>query len=100
LSGGEQQMLSIGRALLQNPDVLLLDEATEGLAPLVRREIWAVIRKIKVAGVACVIVDKDLKALSEIADRLLIIAKGQMVFAGTPQELMMRPEIKQRHLGV
>jgi len=100
LSGGEQQMLSIGRALLQNPDVLLLDEATEGLAPLVRKEIWAVIRQIRAAGVAALIVDKDLKALSEIADRVLIIAKGRIVFADTPQELSAEPEIKQRHLGV
>jgi branched-chain amino acid transport system ATP-binding protein len=100
LSGGEQQMLAIGRALLTNPEILLLDEATEGLAPLVRKEIWSVIRGVKEAGLAAVIVDKDLRALSEVADRLLILVKGRVVFSGTPAELHEKPEIQQRFLGV
>lgn len=100
LSGGEQQMLTIGRALTTNPDVLLLDEATEGLAPLVRREIWRVLGTVKQNGIAAVVVDKDLRALSAIADRALIIDKGRIVFDGSPGELNASPEIVARHLGV
>jgi branched-chain amino acid transport system ATP-binding protein len=100
LSGGEQQMLAIGRALLVNPEILLLDEATEGLAPRIRKEIWSVIRRIKATGVAVLIVDKDLGALSEVADRMLILAKGRVAFTGTPADLAATPEIKQRLLGV
>jgi branched-chain amino acid transport system ATP-binding protein len=100
LSGGEQQMLTIGRALTMNPDVLLLDEATEGLAPLVRREIWRVLRAIKESGIATIVVDKDVRALSEISDRSLVIAKGRIVFDGSTAELSQRPEITARHLGV
>ncbi len=100
LSGGEQQMLSIGRALLTNPQLLILDEATEGLAPLIRREIWAVIRDIKKAGIATIIVDKDVNALLSVCDRCLILAKGRVVFSGAAAELAENPETHRRHLGV
>src|SRR5271154_6949233 len=81
LSGGEQQMLTIGRALMTNPDVLILDEATEGLAPLVRHEIWEVIRRVKAAGLATVIVDKNITTLLGLADRAVILVKGRVAFA-------------------
>jgi branched-chain amino acid transport system ATP-binding protein len=100
LSGGEQQMLSIGRALLTNPTLLVLDEATEGLAPLVRQEIWTVLSEIKDAGVATIVVDKDLRALLAVCDRSMILAKGRVVFEGTAQELANNPEVHRRHLGV
>jgi len=100
LSGGEQQMLSIGRALMTNPTLLILDEATEGLAPLIRAEIWSVIRQIKAASIATLIVDKDIEALLELCDGCLILAKGQVVYAGTADDLAANPEIHQRHLGV
>jgi branched-chain amino acid transport system ATP-binding protein len=100
LSGGEQQMLTIGRALMTNPDLLMLDEATEGLAPLIRREIWHVIQRIKATGIATIIVDKDIKALSAISDRSVILAKGRIVFEGTTLELAAQPEITAKYLGV
>ena len=100
LSGGEQQMLTVGRALMTNPDLILLDEATEGLAPLIRRAIWSVIRKIKEAGIAAIVVDKDIKALMEIADLNLIIVKGMIVYEGSSQDLKSRPDVHQQHLGV
>ncbi|MCF6178216.1 MAG: ATP-binding cassette domain-containing protein, partial [Geopsychrobacter sp.] len=100
LSGGEQQMLTVGRALMTNPDLLILDEATEGLAPLIRKEIWSVIRQVKQSGIAAVIVDKDLKALLELADRHLIISKGQIVYEGSSEDLAANPEIHTQHLGV
>ncbi|MBX6368571.1 MAG: ABC transporter ATP-binding protein [Rhodospirillales bacterium] len=100
LSGGEQQMLTIGRALMTNPDLILLDEATEGLAPLIRREIWSVIRRIKEAGVATIVVDKDFRTLGEIADKSVILAKGRVVFSGRPAELAADPALLARHLGV
>jgi branched-chain amino acid transport system ATP-binding protein len=100
LSGGEQQMLSIGRALMTNPELLILDEATEGLAPLIRRQIWAVIRDIKKAGIATIIVDKDVNALLSVCDRCLILAKGRVVFSGDAAELAENPETHRRHLGV
>ena len=100
LSGGEQQMLSIGRALMTNPSLLLLDEATEGLAPLVRKEIWSVIRTIKAAGVATLIVDKDIRALAAVSDRSVVLAKGRVVFEGRTTELAARPQLLNRHLGV
>jgi branched-chain amino acid transport system ATP-binding protein len=100
LSGGEQQMLSIGRALMTNPELLILDEATEGLAPLVRKEIWSVIRDIKQAGIATIIVDKDVDALLSVCDRCLILAKGRVAFSGDASELVENPEIHRKHLGV
>ena len=100
LSGGEQQMLAIGRALMTNPDLLVLDEATEGLAPLIRKGIWRVIRQIKDTGIATLIVDKDVNALLAVCDRCLILAKGELVYGGTAAELARNPEIHVRHLGV
>jgi branched-chain amino acid transport system ATP-binding protein len=100
LSGGEQQMLAIGRALMTNPDLLMLDEATEGLAPLVRQEIWAVVGRVKAAGMAVLVVDKDIEALAAIADRCIILAKGRIVYSGTPTALAADREVMIRHLGV
>ncbi|HEY5673353.1 MAG TPA: ABC transporter ATP-binding protein [Malonomonas sp.] len=100
LSGGEQQMLTVGRALMTNPDLLILDEATEGLAPLIRKEIWSVVRQIKQSGIAAVIVDKDIKALLELTDRNIILSKGRIVYEGSSLELAANPEIHTRHLGV
>jgi branched-chain amino acid transport system ATP-binding protein len=100
LSGGEQQMLSVGRALMTNPRLLILDEATEGLAPRVRDEIWSVIRSIKAAGVATLIVDKDLRTMLGVCDHCVILAKGQVVHAGPAGDLASDPEIHVRHLGI
>jgi branched-chain amino acid transport system ATP-binding protein len=100
LSGGEQQMLTIGRALMTNPDLIMLDEATEGLAPLVRRDIWAVIRGVREAGIAVVVVDKDYTMVNALADRTVILVKGRAVFAGEAGELRRRPDLLHRHLGV
>ena len=100
LSGGEQQMLTIGRALLTQPRLLLLDEATEGLAPLVAREIWRTLKSVREAGIAMVIVDKNFAALSELADRCVILVKGRKVFDAPPRELAAQPDLRARHLGV
>ena len=100
ISGGEQQMLSIGRALLTNPELLILDEATEGLAPKISREIWGIIRHIKNEGIATVIVDKNFAALSSVADRAMILVKGVTVFSGGTAELRGRPDLHMRYLGV
>ena len=100
LSGGEQQMLTIGRALMTNPDLILIDEATEGLAPLVAAEIWRIIARIRGEGVAAIVVDKDFRALSRLADRAVILSKGEVVFEGGPAELAAQPELLERHLGV
>ena len=100
LSGGEQQMLAIGRALLGNPRVLILDEATEGLAPLIRDEIWRTIALVREAGIATLIVDKNFDAVTGIADRIVILVKGEVVFEGTPAALKADPGIMHRHLGV
>jgi len=100
LSGGEQQMLTIARALMTNPDLIILDEATEGLAPLIRQEIWSVIRHIKATGIASVIVDKDINALLPICDRNYIISKGNVVFDGKSKELLENPELHKQYLGV
>jgi branched-chain amino acid transport system ATP-binding protein len=100
LSGGEQQMLTVARALLTNPELIILDEATEGLAPLIRQEIWRVIREIRATGMASIIVDKDIKALLKVADRCLILAKGRLVYQGTAAELEANPEVHVQHLGV
>jgi branched-chain amino acid transport system ATP-binding protein len=100
LSGGEQQMLTIGRALMTNPDLLILDEATEGLAPLIRKDIWRVIRQIKETGIATLVIDKDVKSLLSISDRAMIMVKGKMVFSGQAAELIADPDIHARHLGI
>jgi len=100
LSGGEQQMLTIGRALMTNPDVLILDEATEGLAPLIAREIWRICQMVRESGISSVIVDKNWKHVTQITDRNVILVKGQVVFAGTSDELTAQPELLEQHLGV
>jgi len=100
LSGGEQQMLAIGRALVTNPEVLILDEATEGLAPLIRKEIWRVVVALKASGLATVIVDKNVRALLEIADRAVILVKGQVAHEGPAADLKGRPELLQRFIGL
>jgi branched-chain amino acid transport system ATP-binding protein len=100
LSGGEQQMLVIGRALMTNPRLLILDEATEGLAPLIRAEIWQCLSKLKAAGQSILVIDKNVAALTRIADRHTIIERGQVVWTGTSPELAAVPEIQHRYLGV
>jgi branched-chain amino acid transport system ATP-binding protein len=100
LSGGEQQMLTIGRALMTNPDLLILDEATEGLAPLVSREIWRIIRLVRDSGIAAILVDKNFAAVAALADRCLILVKGTVVYTGTAKDLVAQPELHRRHLGV
>ncbi len=98
LSGGEQQMLAIGRALMTNPRLLILDEATEGLGPLVRREIWSVIAQLKDAGLSILVVDKSIAALTAVAERCVILEKGATCWSGLSAELT--PELTQRYLGV
>jgi branched-chain amino acid transport system ATP-binding protein len=100
LSGGEQQMLTIGRALMTNPRLLILDEATEGLAPLIAEEIWSIVRKIKAAGIAAVIVDKNYRAVTAIADRAVILVKGAVAFEGASGEVRARADLRERFLGV
>ncbi|NQU57731.1 MAG: ABC transporter ATP-binding protein [Rhodospirillales bacterium] len=100
LSGGEQQMLAIGRALMTNPELLVLDEATEGLAPLIRKEIWSVVSHIKETGIATILVDKDIDALLTVSDKCLILVKGKAVFSGSSAELAANPDIHVQHLGV
>ncbi len=100
LSGGEQQMLAIGRALMTNPDLLILDEATEGLAPLVRAEIWTVLAQLKAANQAILVIDKNVAALSRICDRHYIIEKGVVVWQGASPELASNQELQHRYLGV
>jgi branched-chain amino acid transport system ATP-binding protein len=100
LSGGEQQMLTLGRALMTNPRMLLLDEATEGLAPLVACEIWHTIRIVREAGMAMIIVDKNFAMLSELADRCVVLVKGRKVFDAPPRELAAEPGLRERYLGV
>jgi len=100
LSGGEQQMLAIGRALMTNPRLLVLDEATEGLAPLIRGEIWACLARLKAEGQSILIVDKHLAALRRLADRMTIIEKGRTVWTGTPAALDADPDLAHRTLGV
>ena len=98
LSGGEQQMLAIGRALMTNPRLIILDEATEGLAPVIRQDIWAAIRKLKAAGQSILVVDKTLSELLPVADRCFVLEKGRTVFEGAPAALT--PELQDRYLGV
>ena len=100
LSGGEQQMLTIGRALMTNPDVLILDEATEGLAPLIAREIWRICSVIKDSGISAIIVDKNWKHVTQITDRNVILVKGEVVFEGTSDTLHADPSVLEQHLGV
>jgi branched-chain amino acid transport system ATP-binding protein len=100
LSGGEQQMLSIGRALMTHPDLLILDEATEGLAPLVAREIWRILRAVREAGIAVIVVDKNFAALCAFTERNVILVKGGIVFEGSGDELRAKPELLHRHLGI
>ncbi|MCZ4273259.1 ABC transporter ATP-binding protein [Maritalea porphyrae] len=98
LSGGEQQMLAIGRALMTNPKLLVLDEATEGLAPVIREEIWQAVRELKATGQSILIVDKTLAELLPIADHCVILERGRTAWAGTPDALT--PELADRYLGV
>jgi branched-chain amino acid transport system ATP-binding protein len=100
LSGGEQQMLTIGRALMTNPDVLILDEATEGLAPLIAREIWRICALVRESGISSVIVDKNWKHVTEVTDRNVILVKGEVVFAGSSAELRSRPQLLGQYLGI
>jgi branched-chain amino acid transport system ATP-binding protein len=100
LSGGEQQMLTIGRALLTNPDLLILDEATEGLAPQIAREIWRIIDDIRQHGIATLIVDKNYAAVTRIANRNVILVKGRVVYEGDSETLLADPDLLHRHLGV
>jgi len=100
LSGGEQQMLAIARALMTNPRLLILDEATEGLAPLVRVEIYQSLERLKSKGLAILIIDKDVRALTRVADRHYILEKGRVVWSGRSGELTAQAEVQHRYLGV
>jgi branched-chain amino acid transport system ATP-binding protein len=100
LSGGEQQMLTIGRALMTNPDLLILDEATEGLAPRIAAEIWRIIGDIRAHGIATLLVDKNYRAVTAVADRNVILVKGRVVFEGDSRALLARPDVLHKHLGV
>jgi branched-chain amino acid transport system ATP-binding protein len=100
LSGGEQQMLAIGRALTTNPRLLILDEATEGLAPLIRAEIWQCLSRLKAAGQAILLIDKNVEALIRIADRHYLIERGRTVWTGDSKALAAAPELQHRYLGV
>jgi branched-chain amino acid transport system ATP-binding protein len=100
LSGGEQQMLAIGRALMTNPRLLILDEATEGLAPLIRAEIWGCLAQLKNAGLAVLVIDKNVDVLTRIADRHYFIERGRIVWSGTSVELARAPDVQHRYMGV
>ncbi len=100
LSGGEQQMLAIGRALMTNPRLLILDEATEGLAPLVRAEIWQCLTRLKEASQSILVIDKNVGALTRIADRHYLIERGRVVWTGTSRELAAAPQVQHRYLGI
>jgi len=100
LSGGEQQMLAIGRALMTNPRLLILDEATEGLAPLIRDEIWRCLTQLRAAGQSILVIDKDVAALTRIADRHYIIERGRMVWNGSSAALASAPDVQHRYLGI
>ncbi len=100
LSGGEQQMLAIGRALMTNPKLLILDEATEGLAPLIRVEIYRSIEELKAEGLSILVIDKDVKALCRVADRHYVLEKGRVVWSGSSAELAGNAELQHRYLGV
>ena len=100
LSGGEQQMLSIARALMTNPALLILDEATEGLAPLVRSEIWACLARLKADGLSILLIDKQVEALTRLADHHYVLEKGRVVWSGTSAELRTRQDVQHQYLGV
>ena len=100
LSGGEQQMLAIGRALMTNPRLLILDEATEGLAPLIRAEIWACLARLKELGLAILVIDKNVGALIRVADRHFLIERGRVVWWGSSATLAAAPDVQHRYLGV
>jgi branched-chain amino acid transport system ATP-binding protein len=100
LSGGEQQMLTLGRALMTQPRMLLLDEATEGLAPLVAHDVWQALRTLRADGVGMVIVDKNFAVLSRLADRCVVLVNGAVVFDAPPAELATHPANLERWLGV
>ena len=100
LSGGEQQMLAIGRALMTNPRLLILDEATEGLAPLIKKEIWDCLKDLKSSGQSILVVDKNIKALTDLADRHFIMEKGKIVWIGDSSKLNSNKEIQNRYLGI
>jgi branched-chain amino acid transport system ATP-binding protein len=100
LSGGEQQMLAIGRALMTNPKLLVLDEATEGLAPVIRAEIWACLQRLKQDGQSILVIDKNVDALVKLADRHLILEKGRIVWEGTSADFVASPDLKDRYLHV
>jgi branched-chain amino acid transport system ATP-binding protein len=100
LSGGEQQMLAIGRALMTNPRLLILDEATEGLAPLIRAEIWCCLERLKKSGLAVLVIDKNVGALTRVADRHFLIERGRVVWTGLSRELAAAPDMQHRYLGV
>jgi branched-chain amino acid transport system ATP-binding protein len=100
LSGGEQQMLAIGRALMTNPRLLILDEATEGLAPLIRDEIWNCLSMLKARGQSVLVIDKNIEHLTRIADHHYIIERGKAVWSGTSEQLIAEPDLQHRYLGV
>jgi branched-chain amino acid transport system ATP-binding protein len=100
LSGGEQQMLAVGRALMTNPRLLILDEATEGLAPLIRAEIWRCLAQLKESGLAILVIDKNVGALTRVADRHFLIERGRVVWSGLSAELAAAPDVQHRYLGV
>src|SRR5665647_3552554 len=100
LSGGEQQMLAIGRALMTNPRLLILDEATEGLAPLIRAEIWRCLARLKELGLAILVIDKNVGALMRVADRHFLIERGRVVWSGDSSALAAAPDLQHRYLGV
>ena len=100
LSGGEQQMLAVGRALMTNPRLLILDEATEGLAPLIRAEIWRCLARLKGTGLSVLVIDKNVGALMKVADRHFLIERGRIVWSGDSAALAAAPDVQHRYLGV
>jgi len=100
LSGGEQQMLAIARALMTNPRLIILDEATEGLAPLIRDEIWRCLTALKRAGQSILVIDKNIEALIEVADRHYVIERGRVTWSGTSREIAAAPNVQRRYLGI
>jgi branched-chain amino acid transport system ATP-binding protein len=100
LSGGEQQMLAIGRALMTNPQLLILDEATEGLAPLIRAEIWKVVTRLKTEGQSILVIDKNVETLTKVADRHFVIERGRVVWSGNSHALAAAPDVQHRYLGI